>query len=312
MFCETCGQRIDEGARFCPACGARVTQPTVENPAIDSAHSPDQIDPGTQPVDQASTSFESVATNQSDPSPTEPPGEQSDAFPNGTQSEGKDEAQARPGSTDQRPGAPGGSPVSSPGGRRQPPAWAVAKPVAPSRIRPRTETIREETILPAVHFIGEPVLAQPGTSVEVQDKPTLPIPKTVGFFRSTLAFVYDIIALIIGQVLLLSLGTQSPNPAPFFILAIGLLVLYFPVGFANGRTIGHWATYTEITREDNGAKPGVVRGFVRSVTMVLSFLLLFLGFLWAMQDKRGQTWHDKVAGTIIVDSRGVASETAAV
>ncbi|HUE75725.1 MAG TPA: RDD family protein [Chloroflexota bacterium] len=299
MFCENCGQRVDEGAKFCPACGARVAQPTSDIAPTESTHSPEQSDQESQPVEQASASNGTVDTIEAD-----------SASLVGSQDDVQDAGSTPPAPTGERPAATGSIPASSSASRRQPPAWAVTQPVAPARIRQRAEAVREETILPAVHLVGEPVLAQPGATVEVEEV-ARPIPKTVGFFRTLLAFVYDIAALAIGLIVVLSLGIESPNPAPFFILAIGLLVLYFPVGFANGRTVGHWATYTEITRADGGAKPGPVRGIIRTVTMFFSAAFLFLGFLWVMQDKQGQTWHDKVAGTLVVDSRRVTPDAAA-
>jgi uncharacterized RDD family membrane protein YckC len=34
--------------------------------------------------------------------------------------------------------------------------------------------------------------------------------------------------------------------------------------------------------------------------MLLSILVLFLGYFWAAWDRKRQTWHDKIAGTYVV------------
>jgi uncharacterized RDD family membrane protein YckC len=31
-----------------------------------------------------------------------------------------------------------------------------------------------------------------------------------------------------------------------------------------------------------------------------SIIVLFLGFLWMIWDQEKQTWHDKIAGTIVI------------
>ena len=30
------------------------------------------------------------------------------------------------------------------------------------------------------------------------------------------------------------------------------------------------------------------------------FFVTFLGFLWALWDKKNQAWHDKIAGTVVI------------
>jgi uncharacterized RDD family membrane protein YckC len=39
---------------------------------------------------------------------------------------------------------------------------------------------------------------------------------------------------------------------------------------------------------------------VRSLTSLFSLVVAFLGFLWAGWDREKQTWHDKIAGTVVV------------
>jgi uncharacterized RDD family membrane protein YckC len=39
---------------------------------------------------------------------------------------------------------------------------------------------------------------------------------------------------------------------------------------------------------------------VRSLLSIFSMMVIFLGFLWAAWDREKQTWHDKIAGTVVV------------
>lgn len=43
----------------------------------------------------------------------------------------------------------------------------------------------------------------------------------------------------------------------------------------------------------------------RFFAFILSVVPLFLGFVWAHFNKRCQTWHDKMAGTVVVTSRSL-------
>ena len=50
-----------------------------------------------------------------------------------------------------------------------------------------------------------------------------------------------------------------------------------------------------------GGKVDWVKAFVRSISKILSGLVLCLGYLWAIWDPQTQTWHDKLADTYVVE-----------
>ncbi|WCR53620.1 MAG: hypothetical protein PG981_000642 [Wolbachia endosymbiont of Ctenocephalides orientis wCori] len=43
----------------------------------------------------------------------------------------------------------------------------------------------------------------------------------------------------------------------------------------------------------------------RFFSFILSIVPLFLGFIWANFDKRCQTWHDKISGTVVVTRKSL-------
>lgn len=49
-----------------------------------------------------------------------------------------------------------------------------------------------------------------------------------------------------------------------------------------------------------GAPPGIVRGFVRSLFTLAGEIPLFAGYLWALFDRQRRTWHDHLATTWVV------------
>jgi uncharacterized RDD family membrane protein YckC len=47
-----------------------------------------------------------------------------------------------------------------------------------------------------------------------------------------------------------------------------------------------------------------LKAFLREVVgKIISSIVLMLGFVWALFDKKKQTWHDKIAGTIVVQDQ---------
>jgi uncharacterized RDD family membrane protein YckC len=51
----------------------------------------------------------------------------------------------------------------------------------------------------------------------------------------------------------------------------------------------------------DGSPPGAARAARRVLGAMLSELGFFLGYAWMIWDRRRQTWHDKIAGTYVVN-----------
>lgn len=82
---------------------------------------------------------------------------------------------------------------------------------------------------------------------------------------------------------------------------------YDAIFFAQGWTPGSRLTRTRIVRLVEGGAPGARWGVVRAAGSVISEAALILGYLWAFWDPRRQTWHDKLAGTVVVEAPRKAS-----
>ena len=60
---------------------------------------------------------------------------------------------------------------------------------------------------------------------------------------------------------------------------------------------------TEDDDQGRGGQPlSVGTAFVRSLMKLISGAVLLIGYLWMLWDPEKQTWHDKVAGTYVVNS----------
>ena len=64
-------------------------------------------------------------------------------------------------------------------------------------------------------------------------------------------------------------------------------------------TVGGIVLNLKVVRLDNQPVTFPV-ALVRGLAAAFSVVVLFLGFLWMAWDKEKQTWHDKIAGTVVV------------
>ena len=55
-----------------------------------------------------------------------------------------------------------------------------------------------------------------------------------------------------------------------------------------------------IVDENSGSFIGTPRGFLRLVFSFISGSFFYLGFLWMLWDPKKQTWHDKIAKSVVV------------
>jgi uncharacterized RDD family membrane protein YckC/cytoskeletal protein CcmA (bactofilin family) len=108
-----------------------------------------------------------------------------------------------------------------------------------------------------------------------------------GFWKRLLADLLDFILL----------GLLVPFLGKGF---LPVAVVYFVALWTwRGTTIGSLLLRLKIVRTDGSPMTFAV-ALVRSLSSFFSLLVLGLGFLWAGWDREKQSWHDKIAGTVVV------------
>lgn len=128
-----------------------------------------------------------------------------------------------------------------------------------------------------------------------------------GLSRRLAAIVYD--ALLLAAVLLIftavtwaARGGREIAPGTlWFQLALGAVAGVFFGWFwtHGGQTVGMLAWKIRVVRRDAG--PLRWRdACLRFAAAIVSVLPLGLGFWWALVDRSGLTWHDRVSGTRLV------------
>lgn len=146
----------------------------------------------------------------------------------------------------------------------------------------------------AVVAAGMPSAAEAPTAATVQ--PVLSpvalvnLPRA-GFWIRIAASLIDII--IVGLVIMLTV----PDMDSYFIL---ILMLYSVVLWAlKGTTIGGIICGLKVIRLDDRPVDWTV-SIVRGLGGFLSLVVVGLGYIWVAFDREQQSWHDKIAGTVIV------------
>jgi uncharacterized RDD family membrane protein YckC len=143
-----------------------------------------------------------------------------------------------------------------------------------------------------------------------------------GLFAGLLAIIPAVIA---GSALALAVSAGQDEPRTVFeedqqnedIVVAGFVggavvfylgtLIYFTVANAKGGGWGKRIVGLRILRQRDGQLPQYGTGFMRAIAPVLFGLIPFFGsvvqlldYLWCIWDAQKQTWHDKVAGTVVV------------
>ena len=69
-----------------------------------------------------------------------------------------------------------------------------------------------------------------------------------------------------------------------------------------GATLGKIIMKIRIIELSTLSSPSFLSAFNRSVFRVVSEILFYLGFVWAMLDPYRRSWHDRTARTLVIDA----------
>ena len=132
-------------------------------------------------------------------------------------------------------------------------------------------------------------------------------PEYASFWQRAVAFLIDwlIVVVISMPVIVVAFGAEYFSLDP--VRRSGDLLIALAVGIAIvsfwrycGATPGKLAVGVKIVDAQTGKAPSTGRLVLRLLCYLLSALPLYLGFLWIALDRRKQGWHDKIAGTVVV------------
>ena len=58
--------------------------------------------------------------------------------------------------------------------------------------------------------------------------------------------------------------------------------------------------------DENGNRLTLLKAIGRNCSKIISYLVVFLGFLWILFDKKKQGWHDKICKTMVVEENSAS------
>ena len=115
------------------------------------------------------------------------------------------------------------------------------------------------------------------------------------------AFILDvgIIVMIIFMVAPISKGFMFSSNSTFLDLIFILSYFVIPTAI-KGKTLGKWITGIKVVALE-GYLPGP-KAIPREIAgRFVSLIVIGIGVLWIIFDKKNQSWHDKIAGTIVIE-----------
>jgi uncharacterized RDD family membrane protein YckC len=87
-----------------------------------------------------------------------------------------------------------------------------------------------------------------------------------------------------------------------FFVVIGLKVVYHTLFvYLYGASLGKIIARCIVVGYDDFAKPGFMASFIRANGRIVSEMIFYIGFIWAFMNEERQTWHDKMARTLVLD-----------
>lgn len=141
---------------------------------------------------------------------------------------------------------------------------------------------------------GPPAQSPQGTPRHSGQGPSGP---RANFGQRLLALLVDSVILGIAQFLLQALFGRS---AGVLSTIVGLAYYVYLEGSPAGQTVGKKLLNIRVVDFQTGGPLGFGKAALRWVGRILSTIPCLLGFFWMLWDKERQTWHDKIATTVVV------------
>lgn len=111
------------------------------------------------------------------------------------------------------------------------------------------------------------------------------------------ALLVDVVIIGVGVIILARILGRFGQVAS---LVAGLAYFTYFEGSPSGQTLGKRVMNIRVVDIETGGPLGHFRALLRAVMLSVSILVCFIGCLWMLWDRERQTWHDKVAGSVVV------------
>jgi uncharacterized RDD family membrane protein YckC len=131
-----------------------------------------------------------------------------------------------------------------------------------------------------------------------QWQPDGPSGPRASFGRRLVAIIVD--GLVLGVVYVIARALFNETAGGLVNLVVGIGYFTYFEGGPTGQTLGKRALDIRVIDIRAGGPLGYGRGFIRYLARFLSTIACLLGYFWMLWDKEKQTWHDKLASSVVV------------
>jgi uncharacterized RDD family membrane protein YckC len=114
--------------------------------------------------------------------------------------------------------------------------------------------------------------------------------------RFLAALIDGIMLGIVSTVLRVVAGVAGQGLA----ILVGLAYFVYLEGSPAGQTVGKRIMNIRVIDFDDGGPLGFGKALARYVGRFVSSVVCLLGYLWMLWDPQKQTWHDKIATSVVV------------
>ncbi|MFT3906123.1 MAG: RDD family protein [Steroidobacteraceae bacterium] len=154
---------------------------------------------------------------------------------------------------------------------------------------------------PPASATAPPETATPGAAPAQMAAATAATLPRAGFWMRMAALAIDLVLVSVVLRLVLPDGWHSMRGTLLLLAVYGAVMWKL-----RGATVGGIICNLQVVRID-GRELDWATAAVRSLGCFLSLVVAFLGFIWILFDAEHQSWHDKIAGTVVVRTAGQRS-----
>jgi uncharacterized RDD family membrane protein YckC len=140
--------------------------------------------------------------------------------------------------------------------------------------------------------------APPPPTAQTAYAPSGPSGPRASFGRRLVAYLIDVVVYLVAYFILWAIIGDTPASLLTTLLFLGYFA-YFEGG-PRGQTPGKMVMGIRVIDFTSGGPIGYGRGVVRYLGRLVSGIVCLLGYFWMLWDKEKQTWHDKIATTVVV------------
>ena len=132
----------------------------------------------------------------------------------------------------------------------------------------------------------------------------------IGFWFRLGAGLVDFLLVLLASVPLIILLRWAQAPPLIIVLIVNLVLMFYLTRFwvRRSATLGNWLFSHRVVDHRTGSNITFKQGMIRFLISLVSAVPLFLGYFWVIWDKEKRSWHDKVAGTVVLSDSSYVSD----